>query len=353
MQNKKNSGENRRHKDSLYVDYFSKDRDWKQHFLSLYNALHGTNLQVETTSLERVNLEQVLYKSYYNDIAVLVDGQFILMIEHQSTSNPNMPLRLLESIARIYGNIVDSKAKFSRHLVPLAKPEFIVFYTGDQELPPESYLYLSDAFPKQDTSDEALLPGVLGAGSPQAVLGKGEVLGGEKPRFRVEGLSPPKEITLELKVKVCTIKSESPSPVVHSCTDLEQYVQFLQLVEEAKAAGHETPLKWTIQEAVRRNILRDYLERKGGEVLSILMTEYDYATDMAVLKEESYEDGLFVGREEGISIGLERGLERGAYQTKLETARNLLSMGLEPEQVAQGTDLPLGTVLELRNDCDR
>ena len=83
--------------------------------------------------------------------------------------------------------------------------------------------------------------------------------------------------------------------MVHSCTDLEQYAQFLQLVEEARAAGHKHPLKWAIQEAVRHNILRDYLERKGGEVLSILMTEYDYATDMAVLKEEAYEDGLFVG----------------------------------------------------------
>ena len=312
MQNEKPINENRKHKDSLFVDYFSKDRDWKQHFLSLYNALHGTNLQVETTSLERVNLEQVLYKSYYNDIAVLVDGQFILMIEHQSTINPNMPLRLLEYVARIYGNIVDSTAKFSRHLVPLAKPEFIVFYTGDQELPPESYLYLSDAFPKQGQNAD---------------------------------------LTLELKVKVCTIKSETPSPVVHSCTDLEQYVQFLQLVEEARAAGHKHPLKWAIQEAVRRNILRDYLERKGGEVLSILMTEYDYATDMAVLKEEAYEDGLFVGREEGISIGLERGRatgrEEGAYETKLETARSFLSMGLEPEQVAQGTGLSLEIILQL------
>ncbi len=124
-------------------------------------------------------------------------------------------------------------------------------------------------------------------------------------------------------------------------------MQFLELVEEAKAAGHKHPLKWAIQEAVRRNILRDYLERKGGEVLSILMTEYDYATDMAVLKEESYEDGLFVDREEGISIGLERGLERGAYQNKLETARSFLSMGLEPEQVAQGTGLSLEVILQL------
>ena len=296
MQDENPTNENRSHKDSLFVDYFSKDRDWKQHFLSLYNALHGTNLQVETTSLERVNIDQVLYKSYYNDIAVLVDGQFILMIEHQSTINPNMPLRLLEYIARIYGNIVDSKAKFSRHLVPLARPEFYVFYTGDQKLPPESYLYLSDAFPNQ---------------------------------------APNSDLTLELKVKVCTIRSESPSPVVHSCHDLEQYVQFLELVEEARAAGHETPLKWAIQEAVRRNILRDYLERKGGEVLSILMTEYNYATDMAVLKEEAYEDGLFAG------------LEQGAYQNKLETARRLVARGFSAEDIADLTGLDLHQIEEL------
>ena len=311
MQDESPTNENRSHKDSLFVDYFSKDREWKQHFLSLYNALHGTNLQVADTTLERVNIDQVLYKSYYNDIAVLVDGQFILMIEHQSTVNPNMPLRLLEYIARIYGNTVDSRAKFSRHLVPLARPEFIVFYTGNQKLPPESYLYLSDSFPNQP---------------------------------------PNADLTLELKVKVCTIRSESPSPVVHSCTDLEQYVQFLELVEEAKAASHKHPLKWAIQEAVRRNILRDYLERKGGEVLSILMTEYDYATDMAVLKEEAYEDGLFVGlatgREEGISIGL----ERGAYQKALETARSLLAYGDAPEKVALCTGLPLELVQQLAQE---
>ena len=143
-------------------------------------------------------------------------------------------------------------------------------------------------------------------------------------------------------------------------------MQFLELIEEAKAADHKHPLKWAIQEAVRRNILRDYLERKGGEVLSILMTEYDYATDMAVLKEEAYEDGLFVGlatgreegREEGISIGLERGreegisvgIERGAYETKLETARAMLVIGMTNEQVQVCTGLPLERVLLLQQE---
>ena len=53
------------------------------------------------------------------------------------------------------------------------------------------------------------------------------------------------------------------------------------------------------------------------------------------------------GYEEGISIGLEQGLERGAYQKALETARKFISMGLSPEQVAQGTSLPLEVVLKL------
>ena len=68
-----------------------------------------------------------------------------------------------------------------------------------------------------------------------------------------------------------------------------------------------------------------------------------YTSRMMECRRDGYEEGLHTGREEGISIGL----ERGAYENKLETARNLLSMGLFPEQVAQGTGLPLETVLEL------
>ena len=80
-----------------------------------------------------------------------------------------------------------------------------------------------------------------------------------------------------------------------------------------------------------------------------------YTSRMMECRRDGYEEGLFTGREEGISIGLATGreegisigLERGAYQKALETARNLLSMGLSPEQVAQGTSLPLEKVFEL------
>ena len=70
--------------------------------------------------------------------------------------------------------------------------------------------------------------------------------------------------------------------------------------------------------------------------MSILMTEYDYATDLAVQKEEAYEDGLFAG------------LEQGAYQKALETARSMLSRMLPTDLVVDCTGLPLETVLELK-----
>ena len=264
--------------------------------------------------LERGNLEQVLYMDYYNDIAVMVNDQFILMIEHQSTINPNMPLRLLEYVTRIYGNKVDSKTKFSNKLIPLAKPEFFVFYTGKENIPPESYLYLSDAFPK-DTSENQLSDS---------------------------------ELTLELVVKVCKIKGEEPSQIVQNCPDLEQYVQFLKLIDKAKSDGQAQPLTRAIREAVRHNILKDYLERKGGETLSILTAEYDFDTAMAVKQEEAYAEGISIGLERGIERGLEQGrlegLERGAYQNKLETAQLMIGLGIPLEQVQLCTNLPLDVV---------
>ncbi len=53
------------------------------------------------------------------------------------------------------------------------------------------------------------------------------------------------------------------------------------------------------------------------------------------------------GFEEGLTTGLEQGREQGAYETKLETAKSFLAMGLSPEQVTQGTNLPLEVVQEL------
>ena len=120
-------------------------------------------------------------------------------------------------------------------------------------------------------------------------------------------------------------------------------MQFLKLIDKVKADGQAQPLTRAIREAVRHNILKDYLERKGGETLSILTAEYDFDTAMAVKQEEAYAEGISIGLERGI----ERGLERGAYETKLETAKQMLLNGINIPLVANCTNLPMEIVLEL------
>ena len=81
---------NRIYKDSVFVDLFSEDERAKENFLSLYNALHGTDLQL-SCPVENIKLENVMYMNIINDVSCLVDGKIIVLAEHQSTINENMP----------------------------------------------------------------------------------------------------------------------------------------------------------------------------------------------------------------------------------------------------------------------
>ncbi|MCR4632223.1 MAG: Rpn family recombination-promoting nuclease/putative transposase [Treponema sp.] len=92
---------NRKYKDSVFTDLFGSDRDGKKNFLDLYNALSGEDYKLGTVSLERKVIEQSLYKTYNNDVSWEINGKLIVLVEHQSTINENMPFRCLEYVTRI------------------------------------------------------------------------------------------------------------------------------------------------------------------------------------------------------------------------------------------------------------
>ena len=101
---------NRRYKDSVFVDLFSEDKYAKNNFLALYNALHDTDYR-STGILKNIRLKQVMYMSFANDVSYLIDNKLIVLAEHQSTVNLNMPIRCLEYIARLYEQLYESKEK--------------------------------------------------------------------------------------------------------------------------------------------------------------------------------------------------------------------------------------------------
>ena len=277
---------NRKVKDSVFVDLFGKDESAPQNFLSLYNALHNTNLTLKDTKLKQEILDSTIYMTFANDVAMQINGKIVVLIEHQSTINENMPLRLLDYVTRIYDRIIPSKYKFKRAQVKIPFPEFYVLYNGTEKTPPYFEKKLSDAFEREK-----------------------------------EDTSP---VALELLVKVYNINTDIGKELLKKCNILSQYSQLIDLIRYSKNHAEELkteePFKWAIQEAKRRDILADYLERKAAEVINMFSLEYDYATDIAVQREEAMQEGL----EKGLEQGLEEGLEEGRVNTFLTNINNIM-----------------------------
>ena len=272
---------NRRYKDSVFVDLFGEDKDAKKNFLSLYNALHDTHLD-GSIELKPLRLEHVMYMSFCNDVSCLIDNKIIVLAEHQSTINDNMPVRFLEYAARSYEQIQNPRDRYLRKLKQIPTPEFYVFYNGEEQYPVQAELRLSDA-------------------------------------FTVKSAKP----CLELLVKVININYNKDSKLLENCKPLQEYTLFVEAVRRHIRFDRENGFKNAIKECIQNDILRDYLERKSREVMNMLIAEYDYDTDIAVQREEERETAF----------------ADGSRQRALEDAGNLKRLGVSIEIIAKATGL--------------
>lgn len=276
--------ENREHKDSVFVDLFYEDETAKKNLLSLYNALHDTEYQDENI-VHKVKVSDILYKNFKNDISFEVDGKMLVFGEHQSTVNPNMPLRCLLYVGRAYEQLIDKRARYRTTLVKIPTPEFYTFYNGKEDFPLEQELSLSDAFE-----------------------------------------NPTGENSVELKVKVININSNKAHELLGKCGILREYSQFIDTVR--KYSGEEDSIKKAINDCIRQGILADYLKRKGSEVTNMLIAEYSYEEDMQVKQQEAAQNAFI------LSAQIFQAVKRQA--------------GITDEQIAQEVGCTVGEVRNVR-----
>lgn len=247
--NKQNSitNANRTYKDSLFTDLFYSDVTAEENLRSLYNALHPEDLLTEKDSIVKKRLENVFFNALRNDITGLFKQRVIVFGEHQSTINNNIPVRLFMYAGRIYEQLLDGHRKYETELIPIPTPEFYVFYNGKADWAVKE-LKLSDAFKEKSNP-----------------------------------------INLELKVTLINIRAENNSDILQRCAILNQYSRFVQAYEANK--GSRDRMGDTIRYCVEHDILREYIERKGKEVLSMLTMDWDYEEAMEVAREESEKIG--------------------------------------------------------------
>ncbi len=255
---------NREHKDSVFRDLFGAEEN-KANALSLYNALNGSSYD-DPSVIQITTLENVLYMSVKNDVSFLI-GEELVLWEHQSTHNPNMPLRALNYFTHLYNKWVHDNdySVYSDERVPLPRPRYAVFYIGAIERPEREIMRLSDSF-----------------------IG---------PNFQRDGITD----ALEVITTVYNINVGYNNELMEKCSALEGYSRLIWTIRQGREQGMDVSeaVEWALDRCIAEGTLADYLARRRAEVKDYILTEYDEADTMRRLKKHYTEVALARGREEG------------------------------------------------------
>jgi len=136
---------NEKHKDSIFSRLFS-DKDTLR---QLYSAIEGVELPPDVP-IDINTLSNALFMGQINDVSFTVGNRLVVLIEHQSTINKNMPLRMLTYIGRVYEKIIDRMKLYQTNREPIPEPIFIVLYNGKAWFSAHRAFRLSDAFRNTD-----------------------------------------------------------------------------------------------------------------------------------------------------------------------------------------------------------
>lgn len=273
---------NEKHKDRIFCMIFGYEK-YKSNLLDLYNALNDTNY-TNLDDLEITTMENALYMSMKNDVSCIIANNMALF-EHQSTWNPNMPLRGFMYFSDLFNKYVSRYrlGLYDDKLLKIPTPQYYVLYNGKKEIPDRQILKLSDAF-----------------------------------------IVPPKEGTFEWTATVLNINYGHNEKLLSACKPLREYAIFISTIKEYKQKFNDKnmAIEKAIDDCINQNILRDFLLERKAEAMHTLLTEYDEEAVMEGFRQRAYEEGEADG------------LEKGENQHLISQICKKMSKGKVVEQIA-------------------
>lgn len=294
---------NRQYKDTVFRMLFSE----KENLLSLYNAVTGKAYQ-NADDLKIVTLENAIYMGMKNDLAFMLETN-IYLYEHQSTLNPNIPLRDLIYIGIEYQQYVDDKSLYSSSLQKIPAPKFMVFYNGTDAVDDRVELRLSNAY---------------------------EHLAGEPD--------------LELKALMLNVNEGHNKELMEQCQTLKEYAIYVARVRKYTSEMNlNDAVARAIDECIKEGILVEFLRKNRSEVKMVSILEYDKEWEEKKLRKAEYEagrsegieigksEGIEIGKSEGIEIGKSKGIEIGRDKAMAEFVCNMIKYGFSIEKIAEVT----------------
>lgn len=245
-------------------DVFSMLMEDKEYALQVYNAVNDSDYDDPELVMMKT-LEKGISLSIRNDAAFILDMNMNIY-EHQSTYNPNMPLRSLIYVVEIVKPFVKEENLFGRKKILIPTPKFVVFYNGREDRPSVETLKLSDSFVKPTDTPE-----------------------------------------LEL---ICTIYNINPGKndtMLAGCKVLLEYTQFIEKVREFEKANLDNPIMEAINWSIDKGILKDFLSNRREEVLKAMTIDMTFERREELIRRDSLAEGISQGRSEGILQGISQG----------------------------------------------
>lgn len=248
---------NRNYKDALFRRCFADKRD----LLDLYNALNDTSY-TDIDALEITTLEDCIYMTYKNDLSFMIFTTLNLY-EHQSTYNPNMPIRGLIYFAKLYEAYIKKQELnlYQKTLVKLPTPRYIVFYNGTDNQPDLKKLRLSDAF--------------------------GHDASGQEP-------------ALECIATMLNINYGHNQTLLNQCKRLHDYSLFIATIRQNLNNGYSprTAVRMAMDQCIQNHVLEDILLKQKSEVFNMLLSEFDLKkyirSEREDARREEHEKMLFI-----------------------------------------------------------
>lgn len=249
---------NRKYKDSVFISYLSEK---PERLLSLYKALTDDH-SARAEDIKINSIHSTFTQSTYNDISFVVGNKHIVLVEHQSTINYNMPLRMLNYLNQLYLNLIPRKRlMYQKNLIPLPSPQFYVFYNGTDDFPDYHQLRLSDAL----QSDES---------------------------------------RLELIVDVYNINYDHNKELMEKCEEIRNYSYLVHRIRHHEKQGRslDDSILIAIKDCYRNMIMVDYLSRYQSEVLELMKLMWSHKGEIEYEREQAEARGIVIGEARGTNL---------------------------------------------------
>lgn len=293
---------NREFKASAFTAYFSVP----ENAAALYRALEQEEGIIKPEDIMYTTLEGVLFMARKNDLAFTVKEKVLVIGEHQSTLNWNMPLRSAIYYGRTMERLIPPRDIYKTRQIMIPTPEFYCFYNGTRKQPAEQILRLSDAY--------------------------------------LESTENP---MLELTVKMININLSAGHPLLEKCHAMYEYASFIQKIREymEQELGRSQAIEEAMNDCLENGIMVDFIHEHGSEVINMLFTEFNMEDALEVRGEECYDEGKIAGRTEGRTEGK---TELGIHLIRRNTNR-----GMTAADIADLLDLDTNYVLRIAELCGK